>query len=165
MWSGLLRPANLENTDYNWWIKCASTRIFRLIALAQIPLIIAHAGESCEVRCLNVDLRLYLHPYFVHARSEGSGESAHMCRHARAFAARRCDEYRYLVHWRKWTYLCHTWFRYNRKDRDRSYKIRTSWCSCFPACKGWFHTHQRLKIEFDPVRNQTNKFTLHLRLT
>ena len=34
----------------------------------------------------NFGISLYLHPYFVHASSEGSGEIAHMARLVRSFA-------------------------------------------------------------------------------
>ena len=40
-----------------------------------------------QTRSLNVDLSLYLHPYFVFASREGSGGSVHMHRLARAIDA------------------------------------------------------------------------------
>ena len=57
----------------------------------------AHAGVSSEVGGLNGGLSFYLHPHFVYASSEDSGESANMRRLARIFAARRCDKYPYIV--------------------------------------------------------------------
>ena len=44
--------------------------------------------------------RLQPHPYFVYARSKGSGESAHMCKlaWAWAFTACWCDKYRKLMY-------------------------------------------------------------------
>ena len=51
-----------------------------LIAYAQMPLINAHAEVSSKARDIHFVLSLHLQPYFVYAISEGSGESAHMCR-------------------------------------------------------------------------------------
>ena len=51
-----------------------------LIAYAQMLLINAHYVVSSNARGLNFGPRLHLHPYFVYASSEGSGESAHMHR-------------------------------------------------------------------------------------
>ena len=47
---------------------------------AKMPLIIAHADVSNKARGLNFGQGLHLHPNLVYARSEGSGESAHMRR-------------------------------------------------------------------------------------
>ena len=44
--------------------------------------------RTCEASGLKFGLSLDLHLYFVYASSEGSGESAHMHRLARACAAR-----------------------------------------------------------------------------
>ena len=53
----------------------------------------AHADISREVSNLNFGLGLHLHPYFVYATSQGSGQSLHMCRLAWVFIARQCDKY------------------------------------------------------------------------
>ena len=63
-------------------------KLWRVCAYAQMPLINAYADISSKVRCLNIFLSLQPHTYFVYASSESSGESAHMRRLARAFAAR-----------------------------------------------------------------------------
>ena len=47
-----------------------------IIAYAQSPLTSINAAVSSRVKRLN----FRLHPYFVNASSEGSGESAHMLR-------------------------------------------------------------------------------------
>ena len=54
--------------------------ILVLITCEQIPLIYTNAEVSNGARGLNFGLSLYLHPYFMDASSEGSGESGHMCR-------------------------------------------------------------------------------------
>ena len=64
------------------------------IAYAHMPLINALAGVSSMARCLHISLILHLYSYFVYASNKGSGMPAHMHRLARAFAARRCDQYR-----------------------------------------------------------------------
>ena len=45
-----------------------------------MPLINAHADATREARGLKFGLSLHLHPYFVYASTEGSGESVHMHR-------------------------------------------------------------------------------------
>ena len=62
----------------NW----ASARDFATIANAQMPLINAIADVSGEARDLNFCLSLHLHPCFVYASTEDSGEYAHMQIHA-----------------------------------------------------------------------------------
>ena len=58
-----------------------------LIASAQMPLINSHADiSSCDTG-LTFGPSLCLYPYIVFASKEGSGESAHMRRLARAFVA------------------------------------------------------------------------------
>ena len=42
----------------------------------------AHADISSGYAILNYGFGLHLHPYFVYASSDGSGESAHLRRHA-----------------------------------------------------------------------------------
>ena len=66
-------------------------------AHAQTPPLNANAGVSSGIKVLNCDLSLHLHPYFVYASSERSGESAHMRRLARVFAVRQCDKYQTSV--------------------------------------------------------------------
>ena len=67
--------------------------ILVLIAYSQKSAINAHADVSNGAIGLYLGLRLHLHLFFVYAISEGSGESGHMCRLIRAFAARQCDKY------------------------------------------------------------------------
>ena len=67
-------------------------KILVLITYAQMPLINSHADISRRANGrLNFSLSLYLHPYFVYESSEGSGESAHLCRLTRAFPALECQ--------------------------------------------------------------------------
>ena len=47
-----------------------------------------------RARCLNFDLSLLLHPYLVHARSEGSGESAYQHKLARASVVGQYNKYK-----------------------------------------------------------------------
>ena len=49
-----------------------------LIAYAQMPIINDHVDVSSEARCLTFGLSLHLHPHFLYASSEGSGESARL---------------------------------------------------------------------------------------
>ena len=58
-----------------------------LLAYAQTPLMYDHVDVFGEARALKFGQNLYLPPYFVHASSEGFGESAHMRRLSWAFAA------------------------------------------------------------------------------
>ena len=51
-----------------------------IIAYAHKPSITSHSAISSRERSLNFSLSLHLHPYFVYANSEGSGESAHVRR-------------------------------------------------------------------------------------
>ena len=46
----------------------------------QMPLLNINSDVSSWVRGVNFGLRLHLHPYFVNARSKGSGKSAHLRR-------------------------------------------------------------------------------------
>ena len=41
----------------------------------QLPLINAYAEVSSEGRGINFSVNLYLHPYFIYACREGSGDS------------------------------------------------------------------------------------------
>ena len=66
---------------------------FGTVEYAQMLLIKAQAGVSNKARGLNFGIDLYLHPYFVNASSEGSGESAHMRRLAWAVAVREYGKY------------------------------------------------------------------------
>ena len=50
------------------------------IEYEQMSLVNADANVSREVRGVILGQNLHLHPYFVHASSEGSGKSANMCR-------------------------------------------------------------------------------------
>ena len=67
--------------------------ILVLIAYAQKPSLNAHADISSGARGLNFGLSLHLLTNFVYSSSEGSGESVHLQRLARAFVARQCDKY------------------------------------------------------------------------
>ena len=60
------------------------------MAYAQESPLNAHVDVTSGVRdiYINPGLSLHLNLYFVYASNEGSDESAHMCRHARAFATR-----------------------------------------------------------------------------
>ena len=49
------------------------------------------------VRCLNFELSLHLHTYFVYVSSEGSDESAHLYRLIWAFIVWQCDKYQNLL--------------------------------------------------------------------
>ena len=73
--------------------------ILVLIAYVQLPLISTHADGLSRSRGLIFGLSRPLLPYCVYGRSDGSGETAHMCRLIRAFAARRCDKYQNHVCW------------------------------------------------------------------
>ena len=57
---------------------------------------------SSGARCLNVGRTLRVLPYFMCANSEGSGETARMCRLAWAFAGSLCDKYHILMSWLIW---------------------------------------------------------------
>ena len=52
-----------------------------------------HAQPSNGARCLIFGQTRRLFPYFMCANSEGSGETARMCRLTWAFAGRLCDKY------------------------------------------------------------------------
>ena len=54
------------------------------------PSIKHHADISSRTRGPNFGTSLHLHPYFVYASSEGSGEYVHMRRLARTFAQSEC---------------------------------------------------------------------------
>ena len=58
--------------------------------------------RSQWARCLIFSWTLCLHPYFMCANSEGSGETARMRRLAWAFAGRLCDKYHNLISWLIW---------------------------------------------------------------
>ena len=48
--------------------------------LIRMPPLNVHADISRGARSMTFfDLSLHLHPYFVHASSDGYGESAHLC--------------------------------------------------------------------------------------
>ena len=49
-----------------------------LIAYAKASLINTNAVEANKARGLNFGMGFHLHPYFVYASNEGSGEPAHM---------------------------------------------------------------------------------------
>ena len=42
---------------------------------------------------LNLDLILYIHPYFVYTSSEGFDVSANVCRRYRVVVGRQCNKY------------------------------------------------------------------------
>ena len=76
-----------------------------LNAHSQKTLINAHTDVSSKARGLTFGLSLHQHPYFVYLHSKGSGESVHLHRLARAFAARLCDKYENLKTWLLCNYL------------------------------------------------------------
>ena len=57
----------------------------------------AHAGVSSRAWGLHFGQNHHLHTYFVYASGEGSGEFAHMRRHAWAFTVRQCEMYQNLM--------------------------------------------------------------------
>ena len=57
---------------------------------------------SGEARCLIFGRTLCLLPYFICANSEGSGETAQMCKLAWTFAGRQCDKNHNLMSWLKY---------------------------------------------------------------
>ena len=59
-----------------------------LITYARMPPLNAHAGVSISTRGLNIELILYLHPYFNRSSSEAL---ACLRRYASAFPARLCS--------------------------------------------------------------------------
>ena len=59
---------------------CEAHESLVLIAFAQKPPLNAHADLHTVARGLNFGLTLHLHQNFVYASSEGSGESARLCR-------------------------------------------------------------------------------------
>ena len=60
--------------------KYMDLHILVLIAYAQKPPLNVHANISSRATCRDLifDLTHHLHPYIVHASSEGSGESMHL---------------------------------------------------------------------------------------
>ena len=54
-----------------------------------MPPVNDHTDVSSEARCQIICLSLNLHPYFVFASSQGSGEFAHMRKLTWAFVARK----------------------------------------------------------------------------
>ena len=85
--------------------------LYHICAIASF---ISNACESSGTGGQNFDLVLYLHPYFVCASSEGSGEYVHLSRLARALAFRYCDRYQNLVHLLKCLLKINTLFFRNR---------------------------------------------------
>ena len=79
--------------------------ILALTAHAQKPPLNAYSDVSSGTRSLNFGLGLHLHPYFMHASSEGSDETAHVRSLVRALASRRCNKYHKLVCWSIYTIL------------------------------------------------------------
>ena len=63
-------------------------KILVLIAYVKMPLINVNGDISSIARDLKFGLSIHLHPYFVYAISEGSGDSAHMRRIAFVCTAR-----------------------------------------------------------------------------
>ena len=66
--------------------------ILILIACARDPPLNPHAGIYRGVRSLIFGLSFLLLPYFMHARSQGSGKTAHMPRLVRSIASCRSDK-------------------------------------------------------------------------
>ena len=75
----------------------------------------AHAQPSSRARCLIFVWTLCLLPYLMCGNSEGSGETAQMCRLLWAFAGRLCDKYmcHNLMSWLVWPLsgLCNQIFK------------------------------------------------------
>ena len=78
---------------------------FYHIWYAQKPPMNAHVGVPSRVTSLNYGASFQLHPSFVYASSEGSGESTHMCRLTWVFVTWQCNSYPYLMSW----YICYCW--------------------------------------------------------
>ena len=70
--------------------------ILVLIAYAQKPPLSAHAVIFSGAIGLHFGPSLQLHPDFVYANSEGSGEAARMRRLVWALATRRCDKHHFF---------------------------------------------------------------------
>ena len=63
---------SLKITSKIW----SSERYVAAFTYAPVPL--TNTNVSINPRGLNCGMRVHLHPYFVNARSEGSGESAYI---------------------------------------------------------------------------------------
>ena len=87
-----------------------------------------HTQPSNGVRCLIFGRTLYLLPYFMCANSEGSDESARMCRLAWAFAGRLCGKYHNLM----------TWLKYLLRFVYQAWLYRAGSCSDKPHCSDAF---------------------------
>ena len=74
-------------------IKRHSPIVFSIYC-SQVPSLNAAAKVSSQALDIKFGLSLHLHPFFVYVSSEGSGESAHLRRLARAFASRNCNKYK-----------------------------------------------------------------------
>ena len=66
-----------------------SAKAMLLLAYEKTPSLNTHAEVSIGVRRLKFDMGLYLHPYFIIASSEGSGEHARL---ALAYADYKCNK-------------------------------------------------------------------------
>ena len=88
-------PGVLDTEIVIWYLHL----IVVAVRVAYSHYLITHAQLSSGHKSLIFLFSLKLHPYFVFAGSEGSGETARPRRHARAFTARICDKYPYLMSW------------------------------------------------------------------
>ena len=76
---------------------CACTREFDTDRICEKKPSNAYTDVSIGGSTLNFGSSLHLHPSFMYANSEGSGESAHMRGLACVFIVRHRDTYRNLV--------------------------------------------------------------------
>ena len=74
-------------------------RIWYLIAYAPTPPIHTYADASGGARGQNFGPSLHLHPYFVSASNEGSGDSARTRRLAGVFVSRHSDTFQNTMCW------------------------------------------------------------------
>ena len=92
VWASSVWPGQLLDIRYVYIHNIEPLHaILVLIAYAQRPPLNAHPDVPSGPTCTIFGLRLYLHPYFVYASSEGSCESVQLHRLDRAFVARQCD--------------------------------------------------------------------------
>ena len=76
--------------------------IMALFFLRKLILQMLMRSHPVGLYVLSFRRTLRLLPYFMCANSEGSGETAQMCRLVWAFAGRLCDKYHNLISWLKW---------------------------------------------------------------
>ena len=75
-------------TTYTIWASQRYLSTYRICANASSTVVNGNGDVLSQSRGLHFGLSFHLHPYFVYASSDGTVESVHMRRLARAFAAR-----------------------------------------------------------------------------